>query len=345
MALETATFIADLVPTNPISSDLKSQGDDHIRLLKQVLKNTFPNATGPITGAGAVVAKAANFAVVKADAKTTFLVTTGSAITATLPALLVGDAGWEAFFMKVSSNAFPLFIAPSAGTVTSGEIAAVAKARRAIPGFLVRAFWSGSAWFISRVPNVPVGSVLDFHGAALPNGYEWPNGQTLASAATDYPEFSAVNGSGVTVDARGRVVAGKDNMGGVSADRLTNLAGGLDGDVFGATGGSQAHTLVTGEIPSHSHTSSNNLSVTDPGHTHNLIKDGNPAAQITIGTPIGAAPFSGGNPQCGSATLSVASSTTGITIGGSVTVDAAGGGGAHNNVQPTIILNKIICVE
>src|SRR5258706_7973472 len=42
MSLETATFINELVSTNPIgASDLRSQGDDHLRLVKSVLKNTF----------------------------------------------------------------------------------------------------------------------------------------------------------------------------------------------------------------------------------------------------------------------------------------------------------------
>lgn len=43
MGLESATYIADLVSTNPSGSDGKNAGDDHIRLLKSVLKNSFPN--------------------------------------------------------------------------------------------------------------------------------------------------------------------------------------------------------------------------------------------------------------------------------------------------------------
>lgn len=41
MALETASTIADLVTTNPTSGDPKSQGDDHIRLIKTVLDADF----------------------------------------------------------------------------------------------------------------------------------------------------------------------------------------------------------------------------------------------------------------------------------------------------------------
>lgn len=44
MALETATSIADLVSSNPLSSDDVGQGDDHLRLIKAVLKAQFPGA-------------------------------------------------------------------------------------------------------------------------------------------------------------------------------------------------------------------------------------------------------------------------------------------------------------
>ena len=44
MGLETGSWIEDLVDTNPLGSDPKSQGDDHIRLIKKVVQDTFPNA-------------------------------------------------------------------------------------------------------------------------------------------------------------------------------------------------------------------------------------------------------------------------------------------------------------
>ncbi len=49
MALESATYIDGLNVANPASGDGFGQADDHLRLLKQVLKNTFPNITGPVT--------------------------------------------------------------------------------------------------------------------------------------------------------------------------------------------------------------------------------------------------------------------------------------------------------
>ena len=58
MALETATFLSQLVTSNPTGSDFQSQGDDHLRLLKSVLQATFPNADRAFrfpTGIAAIV--------------------------------------------------------------------------------------------------------------------------------------------------------------------------------------------------------------------------------------------------------------------------------------------------
>lgn len=43
MGLETASYISELQPANPDPTDLVSQGDDHIRMIKEVLQNNFPN--------------------------------------------------------------------------------------------------------------------------------------------------------------------------------------------------------------------------------------------------------------------------------------------------------------
>lgn len=52
MALETGNYIASLVATNPPGTDPKSQGDDHLRLIKTALLNCFPGFTGSIMVTG-----------------------------------------------------------------------------------------------------------------------------------------------------------------------------------------------------------------------------------------------------------------------------------------------------
>lgn len=49
MPLESAQFISQLNPSNPLSTDSVSQSDDHLRTIKGALKNTFPNLDGPVT--------------------------------------------------------------------------------------------------------------------------------------------------------------------------------------------------------------------------------------------------------------------------------------------------------
>lgn len=49
MPKETASHINQLVATNPDGADPKTQGDDHIRMIKQVLLTDFPNISGAVT--------------------------------------------------------------------------------------------------------------------------------------------------------------------------------------------------------------------------------------------------------------------------------------------------------
>ena len=49
MTVETATYINQLDATKPGATDLKSEGDDHLRLVKSTLQATFPNVTGAVT--------------------------------------------------------------------------------------------------------------------------------------------------------------------------------------------------------------------------------------------------------------------------------------------------------
>jgi len=125
--------------------------------------------------------------------------------------------------------------------------------------------------------GVPVGTILDFGGTVLPDGYLWCNGALVSR--TDYAELFGViggvfgNGDGSTTfatpDFRGRVAAGKDDMGGAErANRITEGGSGLIGRNLGAGGGSQIHVLTTAQMPLHNHTGS----VSDAGaHTHSIL--------------------------------------------------------------------------
>jgi microcystin-dependent protein len=178
---------------------------------------------------------------------------------------------------------------------------------------------------IGGAVSVPIGAVIDYWGATPPDGYLFCAGQEV-SRSTYAALFAAIGtaagaGNGSTTfnlpDYRGRTSAGRENMATPATTRLNALSS----STLGAAGGSQTHTLTTTEIPAHTHP------VTDPGHKHSLVgaSDG-----IFVRTGVEEeVPQSGGLGFTNDA-------TTGITVGANT------GGGAHNNVQPTIIVNKII---
>lgn len=200
--------------------------------------------------------------------------------------------------------------------------------------------------------NVPTASVFPYAGATAPSGYLLCFGQAVSR--TTYSALFAIisttygSGDGSTTfnlpDLRGRVVAGKDDMGGSSANRLTGLSGGVDGDILGAAGGSQSHVLTTGELATHSHTASigsgsgsgsfsintanNSSSTLDPS----VLTLSNTATTSNIFLQRGVNNVS----QLTSITVAIAS------VSGTITVNNTGSNDAHNNVQPTIILNYII---
>lgn len=179
--------------------------------------------------------------------------------------------------------------------------------------------------------NIPLGSSIDYWGSAAPNSaFALAYGQAI-SRTTYAGLFSLIGitygaGDGSTTfnipDLRGRVVAGKDDMGGAAASRLTSSYFGTSASALGAVGGSESHTLTTGQLASHSH------GVTDPGHSHNF-GGGVPIANAGSGLNTGGTP----NSQFITGTQSA---TTGISI------NIAGSGIAHNNTQPTIIANVIL---
>jgi microcystin-dependent protein len=211
---------------------------------------------------------------------------------------------------------------------------------------------------LTNVQGTPIGQVADFAGSTAPAGWVLCFGQAV-SRTTYAALFSVIGtafgiGDGATTfnlpDCQGRVTAGKDNMSGASANRLTNQSGGLDGDVLGATGGVETHTLTTAQLPVV--TPAGSVGITDPEHFHyefntdSVVSAGSDLSNTTFAVTDGQ---TNGLPDYayrikGTATTPTIgkseSKATGITA--NFTGTSFGSGNAHNNVQPTIVFNKII---
>jgi len=272
-------------------------------------------------------------------------------------------ASYQAFDTLANMNGAMIALTPhttSGATVTLNVDGLGAKPLRFAPGAAnelpagtlvqgtpyVATYYNATAeWILQGLAgnpyNIPLGGMIEFTGTTAPNGsFVLPFGQAISRAtyAAYFAMVGATYGAGdgsttfSVIDKRGRVSAGKDDMGGTSANRLTNQPSGLNGDILGAAGGNETHTLTTVELAVHSHGNT----LTDPGHKHdvryfaaNVGSSGGGVVQS-----IAESPFN--NTGINGAVLN----TTGITINNA----NAGSGSAHNNVQPTIIVNYILRV-
>jgi microcystin-dependent protein len=183
--------------------------------------------------------------------------------------------------------------------------------------------------------------MITYTGAATPDvGCAFLNGQAINRAANPalYIRYGTTYGpgDGVTTfnipDAKGCVFAHPDQ----GVGRLTITHFGI-APTIGNRGGLESNTLDTTRIPSHFHTAS----IYDPGHTHGVGGQGpSPLYGASGGGGVG-----GGGAFGLTFSFSILSATTGVRVNSSNgldTVNSAGGGLAHANVQPTMIMNAQI---
>lgn len=197
--------------------------------------------------------------------------------------------------------------------------------------------------FFGNPYNIPIGASLDYWGATAPNSsFVLAYGQAISRTtyATLFSLVSTIYGSGDgsttfnVPDLRGRIIAGKDDMGGSAASRLTSAYFGMTAAALGAVGGAQSHALTLGELPTGiaSGNVSQAISVTS---TISSVPQGS-TGLATVSTP-GSGAY--GLTSVPSPSLSSLTSTGSNSIS---VVSNNTSGSAHSIVPPTIISNKLI---
>lgn len=160
----------------------------------------------------------------------------------------------------------------------------------------------------------PAGAMMDFAGTTAPSGWLACNG-TAVSRTTYARLFAAISttwgvGDGSTTfnlpNFSRRVAVGSGGSG-----------TGTLGNAVGNTGGAETHTLTLAESPAHAHAGST-VSGTIPTAITGAVGDGDAVME----------------------TNAAASNTIPITATPSIASE--GGGGAHNNMQPSAVVLKII---
>lgn len=182
----------------------------------------------------------------------------------------------------------------------------------------------------------PTGAITAYPVATAPSGWLLCDGSAV-SRTTYSALFTLLSttygaGNGTTTfnlpNLKGKVVVGLDST-------QTEF------DVLGETGGAKTHTLTTAEMPSHTHSADPPATATDSqgSHSHTIEGSANWGTSGGYGISEDATASSNGTLNTDAAgahthTVNIASFNTG----------SAGTGGAHNNLQPYMVLNYIIKV-
>jgi hypothetical protein len=171
MGLEAATFIHELVSTNPVgATDPKSQGDDHLRLIKTTLLNTFANVDGAVTSShtelnilDGVTATAAELNILDGVTSSTAELNILDGVTATAAELNITDgliaSTAELNFVDGATSNIQAQLNAEVARVTSGTFspAATAGANCTVSSVGVHQFQRiGNTVFVSGIVNISV---------------------------------------------------------------------------------------------------------------------------------------------------------------------------------------------
>jgi microcystin-dependent protein len=183
--------------------------------------------------------------------------------------------------------------------------------------------------------SVPLGGVIEYTGSTSPySNFVFPIGQQVSITA--YASLYSLYGPNrygadtsslfFLPDLRGRVTAMLDP--GNSTGRLTAV----NASVLGSAGGEQSHTLGASEIPAIG------VSVSVSGALSGVTTSDVDVGIASENTGGGQFPF----------LIPTGQEQVGVSVSGSMSGSGSStntGGAAHNNVQPTIVLTKLLRIQ
>lgn len=167
---------------------------------------------------------------------------------------------------------------------------------------------------LENSPQAEPGTIIQYGNVSVPTGWLACDGSEVSQST--YADLYAIVGTTWNTggeaggnfrlpDFRGRALIGKGTGSGLTARTLA------------ASVGTETHVLASGELPSHGHT------LTDPTHVHSgpkfILTGGGATISVMADAGTPAAPTHG-----------TTSNATGVTFANT------GGGGAHNNMAPSL---------
>lgn len=210
------------------------------------------------------------------------------------------------------------------------------------------AFEAGA--LVNTVKGLPIGTVVPFAGGFAPPYWLMCYGQEVDRTifATLFSVIGTTYGvgNGSTTfnipDLRGRVAAGRDNMGGTNANRIKDT---VDGKVMGNTVGTERHILTVNQLATHNHAGS--TAVADGLHRHlNVIEGDQTNSNPTIDANESIVSQNTANLSYrlngSTATPDVGRSGEAGSHTHALNIVDAGTNEPHLNMQPSIIMNYII---
>lgn len=261
MTVESASFLSALNTALPDGGDGKSEGDNHIRLVKAVLQATFPGLAGR---AFRIQTKSAGYSLAATD-NMTAVVVSGSGITiATAAAIATLGNG---FIAMIYASTHDVTFDPNSTEQVNGANTYVIKAGDAAMVIAGASAWTAFALIsqarvaaleaaAAAVVPISVGMILPYGASSPPAGFLLCNGQLVST--TTYAELYTKIGTQFNIGGEGAGLFRIPDFRravpvGYTVDGNSDYFGSGTAIAMGGRTGTERVTLTAGQMPVHSH--------------------------------------------------------------------------------------------